>query len=162
MKKLPFNRRFVVLALVLLPASVSRGGDWPQFRGPNGSGASVATGLPIQWSKDKNIRWKAPLVGQGHSNPVIAGGKVFVTASSGFQESRLHVLCLDQVSGKQLWEFQTGAGMHAPVSMFEHRGKQYVLAFSAGSALIGSARGDSIWLFSLKGTMQEGDSGSTK
>ena len=26
-------------------------------------------------------------------------------------------------------------------------GKQYVLAFSAGSALIGSARGDSVWLF---------------
>ena len=43
--------------------------------------------------------------------------------------------------------------MHAPVSTFEHKGKQYVLAFSAGSALIGSARGDSVWLFGLDGTL---------
>ena len=56
-------------------------------------------------------------------------------------------------TGKQLWEFQTGAGMHAPVSTFEYKGKQQVLAFSAGSALIGSARGDSVWLFGLDGTM---------
>src|SRR6185436_7940584 len=51
------------------------------------------------------------------------------------------------------WEFQTGAGMHAPVSTFERNGKQYVLAFSAGSALIGSARGDSVWLFGVDGTI---------
>jgi len=43
--------------------------------------------------------------------------------------------------------------MHAPVSTFEHKGKQYLLAFSAGSALIGSARGDSLWLFGLDGTL---------
>src|SRR6185436_11486905 len=60
---------------------------------------------------------------------------------------------LDSTNGKPLWEFQTGAGMHAPVSTFEHKGKQYVLAFSAGSALLGSARGDSVWLFGLDGTM---------
>jgi mono/diheme cytochrome c family protein len=43
--------------------------------------------------------------------------------------------------------------MHAPVSTFEHQGRQYVLAFSAGSALLGSARGDSVWLFGLDGTL---------
>ena len=63
------------------------------------------------------------------------------------------LVALDSSSGKQLWEFQTGAGMHAPVSAFEHNGKQYVLAFSAGNALIGSARGDSVWLFGLDGTL---------
>ena len=40
------------------------------------------------------------------------------------------------VTAKQLYEFQTGAGRHAPVRTFEHKGKQYVLAFSGGSALI--------------------------
>jgi cytochrome c6 len=39
------------------------------------------------------------------------------------------------------------------VSTFEHKGKQYVLAYSAGGALIGSARGDSVWLFGLEGKM---------
>ncbi len=62
-------------------------------------------------------------------------------------------MALDSTTGKQLWEFQTGAGMHAPASTFEHNGKQYLLAFSAGSALIGSARGDSVWLFALDGTL---------
>src|SRR5688572_6841211 len=76
-----------------------------------------------------------------------AGGLLFVGRSDG------RLTALDSVTGKQLWEFQTGAGMHAPVSTFEHKGKQYVLAFSAGSALIGSARGDSVWLFGLDGTL---------
>jgi alcohol dehydrogenase (cytochrome c) len=74
-----------------------------------------------------------------------AGGLLFVGRNDG------RLLALDSATGKQLWEFQTGAGMHAPVSTFEHKGKQYVLAFSAGSALIGSARGDSVWLFGLEG-----------
>ena len=43
--------------------------------------------------------------------------------------------------------------MHAPVTTFERNGKQYLLAYSAGSALLGTARGDSLWLFALDGTM---------
>ena len=76
-----------------------------------------------------------------------AGGLLFVGRNDG------RLMALDSASGKQLWEFQTGAGMHAPVSTFERNGKQYLIAFSAGSALIGSARGDSVWLFALDGTL---------
>src|SRR5215470_6984207 len=65
------------------------------------------------------------------------GGLLFVGRNDG------RLTALDSATGSQLWEFQTGAGMHAPASTFEHNGKQYVLAFSAGNALIGSARGDS-------------------
>jgi hypothetical protein len=50
--------------------------------------------------------------------------------------------------------------MHAPVSTFEHRGRQYVIAYSAGNALIGSARGDSVWLFGLDGTLAPVEPGS--
>jgi quinohemoprotein ethanol dehydrogenase len=83
-----------------------------------------------------------------------AGGLLFVGRNDG------RLTALDSVSGKQLWEFQTGAGMHAPVSAFERNGKQYVLAFSAGSALIGSARGDSVWLFALDGTLGPAQAGA--
>jgi quinohemoprotein ethanol dehydrogenase len=76
-----------------------------------------------------------------------AGGLLFVGRNDG------RLIALDSTTGKPRWEFQTGAGMHAPASTFEHDGKQYVLAFSAGSALIGSARGDSVWLFGLDGTL---------
>ena len=79
---------------------------------------------------------------------VTGGGLLFVGRNDG------RLTALDSTTGKQLWEFQTGAGMHAPVSTFERNGKQYVLAFSAGNALIGSARGDNLWLFALDGTIQ--------
>jgi alcohol dehydrogenase (cytochrome c) len=75
------------------------------------------------------------------------GGLLFVGRNDG------RLTALDSDNGKQLWEFQTGAGMHAPASTFEYKGKQYVLAFSAGNALIGSARGDSVWLFGVDGTL---------
>jgi alcohol dehydrogenase (cytochrome c) len=83
-----------------------------------------------------------------------AGGLLFVGRNDG------RLTALDSVSGKQLWEFQTGAGMHAPVSTFERNGKQYLIAFSAGSALIGSARGDSVWLFALDGTLGPAQAGT--
>jgi alcohol dehydrogenase (cytochrome c) len=82
-----------------------------------------------------------------------AGSLLFVGRNDG------RLTALDSSTGKQLWEFQTGAGMHAPASTFEHNGKQYVLAFSAGSALIGSARGDSVWLFGLDGKLPPAEPG---
>jgi hypothetical protein len=32
-------------------------------------------------------------------------------------------------------------------------GKQYVVAYSAGNLFAGSAKGDSVWLFALDGTL---------
>jgi hypothetical protein len=43
--------------------------------------------------------------------------------------------------------------MNAPVSVFSHNGKQYVAAYSAGNLFAGSAKGDSVWLFALGGTL---------
>ena len=76
-----------------------------------------------------------------------AGGLVFVGRNDG------RLTALDTSNGNKLWEFQTGAGMNAPVSVFEHRGKQYVVAYSAGNLFAGSAKGDSVWLFALDGTL---------
>lgn len=76
-----------------------------------------------------------------------AGGLVFVGRNDG------RLTALDSSSGKRLWEFQTGAGMNSPPIAFEYEGVQYVAAYSAGNQFAGSPRGDSLWLFSLKGTM---------
>jgi alcohol dehydrogenase (cytochrome c) len=76
-----------------------------------------------------------------------AGGLVFVGRNDG------RLTALDSDTGSKLWEFQTGAGMNAPATTFEHGGKQYVVALSAGNLLIGSAKGDSVWLFGLDGTL---------
>jgi alcohol dehydrogenase (cytochrome c) len=76
-----------------------------------------------------------------------AGGLVFVGRNDG------RLTALDARDGKKLWEFQTGAGMNAPVSVFEHGGKQYVVAYSAGNLFAGSPKGDSVWLLGLDGTL---------
>jgi alcohol dehydrogenase (cytochrome c) len=76
-----------------------------------------------------------------------AGGLVFVGRSDG------RLTALDSKSGALLWAFQTGAGVNAPASVFEYRGQQHVVAYSAGNLFAASPRGDSVWLFSLQGQL---------
>ncbi len=71
-----------VFALILSAGAV-HADNWPQWRGPEASGVSVETGLPLEWSATENVRWKAPLAGVGASSPVIWNQLVFVTAQTG-------------------------------------------------------------------------------
>jgi outer membrane protein assembly factor BamB len=75
---------------------------WTRFRGPNGTGISDATGLPVEFGPAKNVVWKAPLP-QGHSSPVLTRTHVFVT---GFEADALFVVALDRATGKELWRRQ--------------------------------------------------------
>ncbi|MGD2168382.1 MAG: PQQ-binding-like beta-propeller repeat protein, partial [Gammaproteobacteria bacterium] len=79
---------------------------------------------------------------------VTAGGLVFVGRSDG------RLTALDSSDGTLLWAFQTGAGMNAPVSVFRHADRDYVVAYSAGNVFAGSAKGDSVWLFALDGELE--------
>ena len=76
-----------------------------------------------------------------------ASGLIFVGRSDG------RFLALDARNGKWLWEFQTDAGVNAPASVFEHEGQQYVTVLSAGNLFGRGPKGDSLWLFSLNGTL---------
>ena len=91
-------------------------------------------------------RWKEPCYS---GSVTTAGGLVFVGRNDG------RLTALNSATGKRLWEFQTGAGVNAPVSVFEYEAEQYIVAYSAGNLFAGSPRGDSIWLFSLKGTVEQ-------
>jgi len=51
--------------------------------------------------------------------------------------------------------------MNAPAISFEKDGKQYIAAYSGGNLFQGSPRGDSLWLFSLSGQMEEASPGDT-
>ena len=93
-----------VVAAFLALVSVARADDWSQFRGPGGLGISAEGGLPLEWGRDKGIRWTAELPGVGLSSPVVAGGRAYVTACSGAEQERLHVLCFDARTGERLWE----------------------------------------------------------
>ncbi|HEX5105111.1 MAG TPA: PQQ-binding-like beta-propeller repeat protein, partial [Pirellulaceae bacterium] len=75
---------------------------------------------PIAFSATENVAWKQPLPGRGVSGPIVIKDRVVVTASSGpVKEDKLHVLCFDAESGKQLWHRQfwaTGRPYHHPTS----------------------------------------------
>jgi quinohemoprotein ethanol dehydrogenase len=79
---------------------------------------------------------------------VTRGGLVFVGRSDG------RLTALDSSDGTSLWEFQTGAGLNAPVSIFRYGGRDYVVAYSAGNVFAGSAKGDNVWLFALGGELE--------
>jgi outer membrane protein assembly factor BamB len=132
-------------------------GDWPQFRGPGGSSVSEETRLPIRWSQTENMRWKVDLPGRGVSSPVIAGGKVYITACTGFQQTRLHVLCYQAATGKKLWERQFWATastmcndktcMAAPTPVTD--GERVYALFACGDLAAFDSNGDLLWYRSL-------------
>jgi len=79
-----------------------------------------------------------------------AGGLIFVGRNDG------RLTALNSSNGQRLWEFQTGAGVNAPASVFEYQGDEYVAVYSGGSLFAGAPRGDSMFLFSLKGALTPG------
>ncbi|HEX4132149.1 MAG TPA: PQQ-binding-like beta-propeller repeat protein [Pirellulales bacterium] len=111
------GRVLFVAAIVSLFAAA----DWPQFRGRTGSSLAPGSAPPVDFdvASGKNIAWKSPLPGRGASSPILVGDCVIVTASSGANQDRLHVLAFDATSGKRLWERQfwaTGRTLCHPTS----------------------------------------------
>lgn len=51
---------------------------WPHWRGPLATGAAPFGNPPVEWSEDKNIRWKIELPGAGHATPVIWKDHIFI------------------------------------------------------------------------------------
>jgi outer membrane protein assembly factor BamB len=94
-----------LLLLALLTSTVAppsfAADTWPNFRGTNASGASEDKAkLPIEIGPDKNVAWKVTLP-SGHSSPVVAGNRVFVTSVD--KEKRLLTIGIDRATGKVLW-----------------------------------------------------------
>jgi outer membrane protein assembly factor BamB len=127
--------RVIVFAMLLGAVGYWGGtasaGNWPQWRGPDGSGISSEKNLPLEWSPTKNIKWKTPIEGRSHSSPIVWGNRVFLTTAiegpvvpgakavkhmDGDKEfyhpdsvgadhkHTFKVLCLDRDTGKILWQ----------------------------------------------------------
>ena len=92
-------------SLLLASLCVVHAADWPQFRGPAGDGVAPDTKLPTSLDTG-SVAWSANLPGRGISSPVIVGNRVFVTASSGARQDRLHVMCYNLADGVLVWERQ--------------------------------------------------------
>jgi len=102
--------------------------NWHQWRGPDASGVSPTADPPVEWSEDKNIKWKVAIEGQGTSTPIVWNSKVFVLTAinTGVKDPAIPdpedqpktnffdikrpnsqhafvVLCIDRRTGDELW-----------------------------------------------------------
>lgn len=120
-----------MFALVLIVFALTFVDNWPQWRGPRGQGVSDEKNLPLEWSPTKNIKWKTPIAGRGHSSPIVWGNRLFLTTAvegalipgatavkhvinnqvvkfpdtGGAERSHtLKVICIDVDTGKIVWE----------------------------------------------------------
>lgn len=144
-------------------ASATHAADWPQFRGPNGSGVAPDAEPPTTWSDSKNLKWKTPLPGAGTSSPIVVGDKVFVTSWTDGQGARLQrqLVCVDRLTGKILWSKKVegeaqpdrydgylrehGYASHTPAS----DGERVYVYFGRGGALAFDLEGAELWRVKL-------------
>jgi outer membrane protein assembly factor BamB len=94
---------------------------WPQWRGPNATGASPTADPPVEWSETQNVRWKVEVPGRGSGTPVVWGDRVFVTTAvpvgldplaahepRGMMTPRLPhryvVMAFDRADGRVVWQ----------------------------------------------------------
>ena len=78
---------FAITVILMGITSVAYADNWPQWRGPSGTGVSNEAGLPESWDED-DIAWKALLSGLGISSPIVWENRVFVTSQLGQAELR--------------------------------------------------------------------------
>src|SRR5262245_16075492 len=99
--------------------------QWPQWRGPLGTGVAPQANPPVTWSETQHIRWKTALPGKGHSTPIVWGERIFLTTAiphgepvkprypprpgahdnlSLTQQHEFAVLAVNRRDGKILWQ----------------------------------------------------------
>ena len=98
------------------------------------------TSNKIAWQKNVPFR-----VGTGGGSTTTASALVFHGDPGGEIQARA------AKTGELLWAFQTGFGAEATPMVYEVDGDEYVAIAAGGNQGNGSANGDAVWTFSLKG-----------
>jgi outer membrane protein assembly factor BamB len=117
----------------------------------------LAESVPQELGAEKNVAWRADLPGRGLSSPIVVGGRVFLTASSGRRQDQLHVLAFDVPTGRQLWHrriLATGPTDSHPKSCMAAAtpvsdGRLVVALFGSGDLVCVDLEGNVQWLRSL-------------
>jgi outer membrane protein assembly factor BamB len=106
-QKNPTQQHFGRKLLSWLPLFVSLlsasavAGDWPAWRGADGSGICRETNPPLRWSTNENVRWRVVLPDRGNSTPIVWKERIFITQSI---ENRRRVMCFNRHTGELLWQ----------------------------------------------------------
>jgi outer membrane protein assembly factor BamB len=169
----------VLILVFVLFTTLAFGANWPQWRG-EGQGISTEKKLPTEWSTTKNIKWKVPIEGRGHSSPIVWGKYVFLTTDiegdviqgvtppvrkedygelgkhpDGVGADRKHtlkVLCYDRDTGKLLWERTAYQGA---VFDYRHRRNTYASATPAtdGKYVFAFFWSEGLYAYDFKGNL---------
>ncbi len=134
--------------------------QWPDRHGPTGDGVvsdADAKGLPTHWTDSENIQWKTPLHGEGHSSPVIADGKVWLTTATPDGKKQF-VIAIDEATGEVVHDrmvFENdeveplggaqGFNNYAAPSCVTEAGAVYVHFGVYGTAKIDSRTAELVW-----------------
>jgi len=94
-------RTLISTALLVCLNSAALAANWPGWRGPEGTGVTTETALPLTWSATENVRWKIALPEPGNSTPIVWGSRVFLTQNVGHKRT---LMCVDRQDGKVLWQ----------------------------------------------------------
>lgn len=108
----PAGSTWIPVAAALLIACTGACADnWPQWRGPDGTGRAAGTGYPISFSPIENVQWITDLPGRSGSTPVVWEDFIVVTTPVDEKDG---VVCLNR-AGTLLWTTTLGqarAGKH--------------------------------------------------
>lgn len=183
MRRISVRFCFMLILISVLFTSFSfytLGADWPQWRGPDSNGISSEKNLPNEWSSTKNIKWKVPVEGKGHSSPIVWGNKVFITTAiegdviadakltmrteiygpsgkhpdgvGAEKKHTLKVLCYDVNTGKLLWEKTAYEGQ---VFDYRHRKNTYASGTPAtdGKYVFAYFASEGLYAYDFKGKL---------
>jgi outer membrane protein assembly factor BamB len=103
------RKYYLCLALLFFVLSITRAGDWPQWRGPYFNGSTDEKNLPTDWSKTDNIAWSIDLPGCSAATPIISGDRVFLSGVDSDRDMLL-AMCFDRTNGKLLWQHDIAKG----------------------------------------------------
>ena len=147
----PAFSRSPVLAVVC----VSSGGaadNWPQWRGPKGTGVAAEGDYPVKFSTDEGVAWKVDVPGRGISTPTVWGDAIFVTCGIDGQDGvsatterpkRWRKTLGPERAGKH----RNGSGSNpSPVT----DGKHVVAYFKSGRVACLDLAGNEIWQVNLQ------------
>ena len=97
-------------SLLLLESAAGEGGNWPRFRGPDGSGVAAGQEVPLKLGESTRA-WSVSLPGPGSSSPVVWGNRVFVT-SEDRARGLVGLHCYEAKTGTLLWHKEVKVGAY--------------------------------------------------
>jgi outer membrane protein assembly factor BamB len=165
------SARLILALLFALSASGAAAEDWPQFRGPTGQGHSTEQNIPFEWSETRNVVWKVPVPGSGWSSPVVANGKVWMTAAMQVGKSSqvsLRALAFDAESGKELVNAEMFRREATVINIKNSRtsptpildGDRVYVHFGADGTAALSSSGELLWKTQFRYDSEHGNGGS--